>query len=95
MLPALHLARLDLLSGAISKEQQARVRGAMVAVIAAIGGDSPKLSRRRLRSSVLDKSTAGRLLRQQREQVSGRWQGPLAGAGRVGHRLRELGLDGG
>jgi hypothetical protein len=31
-----------------------------------------------LRSSVLDKSTAGRLLRQQREQVSGRWQGPLA-----------------
>jgi predicted PurR-regulated permease PerM len=78
LLPALHLARLDLLSGAINKEQQARVRGAMVAVIAAIGGDSPKLSRRRLRSSVLDQTTAGRLLRQQREQVSGRWQGPLA-----------------
>jgi hypothetical protein len=77
LLPALHLARLDLLSGAISQEQQARVRAAMVAVIAAIGGDSPKLSRRRLRSSVLEQSTAGRLLRQQREQVSGRWQGPL------------------
>ena len=55
-----------------------RVRGAMVAVIAAIGGDRRGLSRRRLRSSVLDKSTAGRLLRQQREQISGRWQGPLA-----------------
>jgi predicted PurR-regulated permease PerM len=78
LLPALHLARLDLESGAISKEQQMRVRGALVAVIAAIGGDQRRLSRRRLRSSVLDKSTAGRLLRQQREQVSGRWQGPLA-----------------
>ncbi|HTD73223.1 MAG TPA: AI-2E family transporter [Steroidobacteraceae bacterium] len=77
LLPALHLARLDLLSGAISQEQQSRVRAAMVAVIAAIGGDSPKLLRRRLSSSVLDHSTAGRLLRQQRQQVSGRWQGPL------------------
>jgi predicted PurR-regulated permease PerM len=78
LLPALHLARLDLMSGAISSEQQARVRGAMVAVIAAIGGEYRRPSRRRLRSSVLDNSTAGRLLRQQREQVSGRWQGPLA-----------------
>jgi predicted PurR-regulated permease PerM len=77
LLPALHLARLDLLSGAISKDQQTRVRGAMVAVIAAIGGDRRR-ALRRLRSSVLDKSTAGRLLRQQREQISGRWQGPLA-----------------
>jgi len=77
LLPALHLARLDLESGAISKEQQMRVRGAIVAVIAAIGGEQRR-SRRRLRSTVLDKSTAGRLLRQQREQVSGRWQGPLA-----------------
>jgi predicted PurR-regulated permease PerM len=77
LLPALHLARLDLESGTISKEQQMRVRGAMVAVIAAIGGDKRGLSRRRLRTSVLDKSTAGRLLRQQREQLSGRWQGPV------------------
>jgi predicted PurR-regulated permease PerM len=77
LLPALHLARLDLLSGAINKDQQAKVRGAMVAVIAAIGGGSPRTARR-LRTSVLDKSTAGRLLRQQREQVSGRWQGPLS-----------------
>src|SRR5258707_1756246 len=78
LLPALHLARLDLMSGAITDEQQARVRTAMVAVIAAIGGEYRRPSRRRLRSSVLDKSTAGRLLRQQREQVRGRWQGPLA-----------------
>ena len=91
----LHLARLDLESGAISKEQQMRVRGALVAVIAAIGGEHRRPSRRRLRSSVLDKSTAGRLLRQQREQVSGRWQGPLAVPRRIGHCLRKPGLDGG
>jgi predicted PurR-regulated permease PerM len=77
LLPALHLARLDLQSGAINTEQQARVRAAMVAVIAAIGGEHRRSSRRRLRSSVLDQSTAGRQLRQQREQASGRWQGPL------------------
>ena len=77
LMPALHLARLDLEAGAITKEQQTRVRGAMVAVIAAIGGDSPSATRRRLRSSVLETSTAGRWLREQREQVSGRWQGPL------------------
>jgi predicted PurR-regulated permease PerM len=78
LLPALHLARLDLESGAISNEQQMRVRAALVAVIAALGGEQRRLPRRRLRSSVLDKSNAGRLLRQQREQASGQWQGPLA-----------------
>jgi predicted PurR-regulated permease PerM len=77
LLPALHLARMDLQSGAINKDQQARVRSAMVTVIGAIGGEGPRGSRR-IRSSVLDNSTAGRLLRQQREQVSGRWQGPLS-----------------
>src|SRR5271168_972780 len=77
LMPALHLARIDLESGAISTDQQMRVRGAMVAVIAAIGGEHRRPSRRRLRTSVLDKSSAGRLLRQQRESVSGRWQGPL------------------
>jgi predicted PurR-regulated permease PerM len=78
LLPALHLARLDLQSGAISADQQARVRSSMVAVIAAIGGaDRRWPPRRRQRSSVLDQSTAGRQLRQQREQASGRWQGPL------------------
>jgi predicted PurR-regulated permease PerM len=77
LMPALHLARLDLQSGTISTDQQSKVRGAMVAVIAAIGGEH-RPSRRQRRSSVLDKSTAGRQLRQQREQASGRWQGPLA-----------------
>jgi predicted PurR-regulated permease PerM len=78
LMPALHLARIDLQSGAISTDQQLKVRGAMVAVIAAIGGEDRRLSRRRLRSSVLDNSTAGRQLREQREQASDRWQGPLS-----------------
>src|SRR3984885_14961589 len=78
LLPALHLARLDLLSGTISAEQQARVRASMVAVIAAIGGEHRRPSRRRQRSSVLDQSNPGRELRRQREQTGGRWQGPLA-----------------
>jgi predicted PurR-regulated permease PerM len=77
LMPALHLARIDLESGAITTDQQMRVRGAIVSVIAAIGGDNRRPSRRRLRSSVLDKSSAGQLLRQQRELSSGRWQGPL------------------
>ena len=75
LMPALHLARIDLLAGAISTDQQFKVRNTMVAVVAAIGGDSRKLPRRR--SSVLDSSTAGRQLRRQRELISGRWQGPL------------------
>jgi predicted PurR-regulated permease PerM len=77
LMPALHLARIDLVAGTISADQQLKVRSAMVAVIAAIGGEKHKLPRRHLQSSVLDGSNAGRLLRQQRELVSGRWQGPL------------------
>src|SRR3984957_10388589 len=46
LLPALHLARIDLLAGAISADQQAKVRSAMVAVIGAIGGESRKTARR-------------------------------------------------
>src|ERR1700723_3828524 len=76
LLPALHLAGLDLEAGAISAEQLARGRASLGAVIADIGG-APRRSRRRVRSSLLDQSTAGRQLRRQREQTSGRWQGPL------------------
>jgi predicted PurR-regulated permease PerM len=77
LMPALHLARLDLQAGAISLDQQARVRGAMVAVIAAIGGEPRRAPRRKRRESVLSNTSVGRQLRQQREQISGRWQGPL------------------
>jgi predicted PurR-regulated permease PerM len=77
LMPALHLARLDLETGAISPDQQSKVRSAMVAVIAAIGGEPRRPPRRRRRESVLANTTVGRQLRQQREQISGRWQGPL------------------
>jgi predicted PurR-regulated permease PerM len=77
LLPALHLARIDLVAGTISVDQLSRVRSAMVAVIAAIGGESRRLSRRHHQSSVLDSTSMGRELRRQREQISGRWQGPL------------------
>ncbi len=77
LIPALHLAGIDLLAGTISADQQAKLRNTMVAVIAAIGGESRRLPRRYRQSSVLDSSGVGRELRRQREQVSGRWQGPL------------------
>jgi hypothetical protein len=77
LLPALHLARLDLESGAIDAEQQSKVRSTMVQVVAAIDGESRRIPRRHLRSSVLAQTNAGRQLRQQRELTSGRWQGPL------------------
>ncbi|MGP8164688.1 MAG: AI-2E family transporter [Steroidobacteraceae bacterium] len=78
LMPALHLAFLDVSSGAISREQQLKVRNTIVAVIAALGGETRNLPRRRSRVSVLDDLSAGRQLRQQREQLTGRWQGPLA-----------------
>jgi len=78
LMPALHLAFLDVSSGAISREQQLKVRNTIVAVIAALGGETRSLPRRRSRVSVLDDLSAGRQLRQQREQLTGRWQGPLA-----------------
>src|SRR6202522_2797870 len=77
LMPALHLARIDLSAGTISADQQAKVRNALVEVIAAIGGDSRKLPRRHLQSSVLASTNVGRQLRWQREQISGQWQGPL------------------
>jgi predicted PurR-regulated permease PerM len=77
LIPALHLVRIDFEAGVISVDQQATVRNTMVAVIAAIGGESRRLARRYRRSSVLDNSNPGRELRRQREQISGRWQGPI------------------
>jgi predicted PurR-regulated permease PerM len=77
LLPALHLARLDLNSGAISQEQLVTVRATMVDVVAAIGGVSRKRLRGPPRAPVLAQTSVGQMLRQQREQAHGRWQGPL------------------
>jgi predicted PurR-regulated permease PerM len=78
LMPALHLAGLDVQNRTISDEQLATVRNTIVAVITALGGETRRGRRRRGRESVLDQSSAGRQLRLQREQLSGRWQGPLS-----------------
>lgn len=78
LMPALRLAMFDLERGTITHEQQMKVRGTVVAVIGALDGAAPRLARRRDAVSVLDQISAGRLLRQQREQLMGRWQGPVA-----------------
>ncbi|WP_266157799.1 AI-2E family transporter [Dyella silvatica] len=78
LLPALQLARMDLAQGAIRREQQAGVRNVIVTVVEKLSGDGRKWSRWYRRASVLDETSIARRLRQQREDVAGRWQGPLA-----------------
>ena len=78
LIPTLSLARLDLDSGAISPPQLTLVRDVMVTVIGAIAGEGRKVSRRLARGSVLDHPGAGRVLRTQREQTHGPFQGPLS-----------------
>jgi predicted PurR-regulated permease PerM len=78
VMPALHLAMYDLERSMISTDQQLKVRQTVVAVIGGLDGSRPRLARRRDAVSVLDQMSAGRLLRQQREQLSGPWQGPMA-----------------
>jgi hypothetical protein len=77
MIPALHLARLDAETGATAGDQQLKIRRVIVDVAAALSGNSLKLLQRRHRGAVLEEVTAGRWLRQQREQLTGKWQGPL------------------
>ncbi|MBV8157682.1 MAG: AI-2E family transporter, partial [Dyella sp.] len=78
LLPALQLAGIDLRRGTIGTDQQATVRETIVAVIGALGSERQRHLHWRRRASVLDEMSIGRRLRQQREDVSGRWQGPLA-----------------
>ena len=78
LMPALALARLDLATGAITSEQQMRVRNVMVSVIGAIAGEGRRVRHRPARATVLDgATTAGQELRQQREAAFGPFQGPL------------------
>jgi predicted PurR-regulated permease PerM len=76
VLPALHLAFLDREAGVISQEQQSGMRDVLVAVISALS-DEPRRLRRR-QPSVLEDQNAGVILRRHREQLTGRWQGPVA-----------------
>ncbi|RUL77666.1 AI-2E family transporter [Dyella choica] len=78
LLPALQLAQLDLRQGAINPDQLHKARAAVVRVIETLGKEAPAQPRWRRRTSVLDDDNIGHYLRQQRERISGRWQGPLA-----------------
>jgi predicted PurR-regulated permease PerM len=77
MIPALHLARLDVEAGASTGDQQLKIRRVILDVAAALSGNSLKWLSRRHRGAVLTEVNAGRWLRQQREQLTGKWQGPL------------------
>jgi predicted PurR-regulated permease PerM len=77
LMPAMQLALLDFLAGSITKDQQFRVRNAVVEVIGALGSHTRPGRRRRHRSSVLEIENLGRELRRQRERVSGKYQGPI------------------
>jgi predicted PurR-regulated permease PerM len=78
LIPALHLGLLDHQTGTINEDQQIKMRNAIVTVVSTLCGESLGTSRRRRRASVLDPSNLGQTLRQQREQVTGKWQGPVA-----------------
>jgi predicted PurR-regulated permease PerM len=77
MIPALHLARLDAEAAATTGDLQLKIRRVIADVAAALSGNSLKFLQRRHRGAVLQEVNAGRWLRQQREQLTGRWQGPL------------------
>jgi len=76
LMPALHLVSLDRENGAITPEQQAKMRDVLVRVVSDLGNEPRRL--RRPRPSILDDQNPGLILRQHREQLLGRWQGPVA-----------------
>ena len=77
MIPALHLVWLDAQTGAATQELELKIRRVIVDVAIALSGRSRDFPRRRDRGTVLEAVSAGRWLRQQREQLTGKWQGPL------------------
>jgi len=78
LMPALHLGRGDFEHGVIGADQQSKIRNVIVTVVSALGGTAKlKLLRRPPRESVLDASSSGRSLRQERERLTGKWQGPV------------------
>ena len=77
IIPALHLVLLDAESGATARDQQLKIRRVIVNVAATLSSNRRMFTRHHHRGAVLEEVTAGRWLRQQREQLSGKWQGPL------------------
>ena len=78
LMPALQLAGADLAKHSITPEQQARVKSTVARVIEALGADACRPSWRNRHGSVLDETSVGMHLRQQRERAMGKWQGPVA-----------------
>jgi predicted PurR-regulated permease PerM len=77
LMPALQLAWADHEGGAISHDQEAKVRTAVVTVIAVLSGETRSVWPWKRRNSLPDEQGLGRQLRQQREEQFGRWQGSL------------------
>jgi predicted PurR-regulated permease PerM len=77
LMPALHLSLLDREIGVITADQQMRMRQVIVTVVSNLGGESLGNPRRQRQNSVLEQTTLGQTLRQQRERLTGKWQGPL------------------
>jgi predicted PurR-regulated permease PerM len=78
LIPGLQLAAADLGKHSITAQQQAMVKSTVARVIEALGTDACRPSLRTRRGSVLDDTSIGVHLRHQREQTTGKWQGPLA-----------------
>jgi len=77
LMPAVYLATVDFVAGTIDRDQQIRVRDTMLNLFASLGNEPQRSLRRKRRSSVLENVSLARALREQRERVSGRLQGPL------------------
>lgn len=77
LMPAVHLANLDLAAGTITREQLVNLRTTVIDVITALSGDARKFPPRRRRTSLLEDINAGQWLRAQREQQAGKRQKPL------------------
>lgn len=75
LMPALQLSFLDFEMGAIGAEQEKKLRDVLVTVVSALS-DEPRRLRRRV-PTVLDDQDPGRVLRRHREQLIGKWQGPI------------------
>jgi predicted PurR-regulated permease PerM len=77
LMPALRLASDDLVKHSITPQHVALVKSTIARVIEALGPDACRPSRRSRRNSVLDETSIGVHLRNQRENAFGKWQGPL------------------
>ena len=77
MIPALHLVGLDAAADTITGDPQLKIRRVIVDVAGALSSNGLKSLQRRNRGAVLEEVNAGRVLREQRERLTGKWQGPL------------------